>query len=141
MLYQETREETKAYKEHYVSGLDALITARQEQLARERAEYCKNIFAAPEEYRDDFRKMLGWPLRETGKAGLPQVKTTKLAKEDNFTIYRMQFEILDGLEMSGLYFEMDGEKKRPLVIVQHGGQGTPEATRAKPIITTTCWSG
>lgn len=28
--------------------------------------------------------------------------------------------------MTGLFFKVDGEEKKPLVIAQHGGQGTPE---------------
>lgn len=38
----------------------------------------------------------------------------------------MQFEIMDGLKMTGLFFRVEGDEKRPLVIVQHGGGGTPE---------------
>jgi dienelactone hydrolase len=41
----------------------------------------------------------------------------------------MQFEILDGLMMSGIFFRAKNEspdEKKPLVIVQHGGLGTPE---------------
>jgi dienelactone hydrolase len=70
--------------------------------------------------------MLGWPLVDHLYDGLPAVKSVKLSDEDGFSIYRMHFEILDGVEMSGLYFEMHTEEKKPLVLVQHGGLGTPE---------------
>jgi dienelactone hydrolase len=49
-----------------------------------------------------------------------------LSKEDGYSIYRMSFEIMEGLTMTGLFFQLDTREKRPLVIVQHGGQGTPE---------------
>lgn len=38
-------------------------------------------------------------------------KSTELAREKGYTIYRMSFQILDGLEMTGLYFKMDGDEK------------------------------
>jgi hypothetical protein len=72
---------------------------------------------------------LGGPLVDHNDDRLPTVKAEKNAKEDGYTIYRMSFQILDGLEMTGLYFEMDGEKK-PLVMVAHGGLGTPELISA-----------
>ena len=94
-----------------------------------RKEYANDIMLNPEKYREDFKKTLGWPLVDHYDTLPPTVKTEKIAKEDGYTIYRLSFEILDGLEMSGLYFEMDDEKK-PLVLVQHGGLGTPELISA-----------
>ena len=38
----------------------------------------------------------------------------------------MRFEVLDGLVLSGILFKLKTKEKRPLVIIQHGGQGTPE---------------
>jgi dienelactone hydrolase len=69
---------------------------------------------------------LGWPLVGHRDEGLPSVRATKLADEAEYSIYRMSFEILEGLELTGLYFEKHGEEARPLVLVQHGGAGTPE---------------
>ena len=85
-----------------------------------------HIFEDPETYRNDLRKMLGWPLVEHKTTGLPSATSELLAKEDGYNIYRMQFEILDGLKMGGLFFKWNGEEQKPLVIVQHGGAGTPE---------------
>lgn len=126
MRYQENEKDTLNFREKYFNDIRALILDRQKNLAEQRKEYCKNIFTDTEKYRDDFKKILGWPLTEPRDGKIPPVKKTMLSKEDNFTIYRMQFEIIGGLEMTGLYFEMDGEDKKPLVIVQHGGLGTPE---------------
>lgn len=126
MNYRETEEQSKSYKQLYADGMERLIQLRQEEAAAKRAGYVKNIFRTPEVYRSDFKKMLGWPLVDHCTEGLPQVKKTKLAEENGCSIYRMQFEILDGLVLTGLYFEQNGEGKRPLVLVQHGGLGTPE---------------
>lgn len=126
MNYREELECTKACKQGYLDGLNQLISSRQELLAQQRKEYCKNIFLEQDAYRADFRKMLGWPLVDCGAEGLPAVRAEKLSDEEGYSIYRMHFEILDGLEMSGLFFEMNGVEKKPLVLVQHGGLGTPE---------------
>ena len=70
--------------------------------------------------------MLGWPLVGYSASGLPTVRSTLLSNERDCRVYRISFEIMDGLTMSGLYFEMHGDEKRPLILVQHGGKGTPE---------------
>jgi hypothetical protein len=38
----------------------------------------------------------------------------------------MSFQILEGLTLTGILLKKHGDKKRPLVICQHGGDGTPE---------------
>jgi hypothetical protein len=127
MQYREQKQDTKEFKQTYIDGINRLIRARQQDAEQKRSAYVKDIFTDPDAYRADFRKMLGWPLVEHNETALPAVKKTKLADEQGYCIYRMQFEILEGLELTGLYFEMNGEGKRPLVLVQHGGLGTPEA--------------
>ena len=124
MNYQEERADAGASKKAYVEGIDKLIKNMQISAEKRRGEYVKDIFTDPEKYRADFRRMLGWPLVDCTPEGLPEVKMEKLSKEDGYTLYRAQIEILDGLCMSGLFFKADG--KKPLVVVQHGGQGTPE---------------
>ncbi len=126
MKYTENKDASKQYKENYLKGIEAVIESRQKIAEAKRYEYIRNIFKTPEKFRGDFRKMLGWPLVHFCGDKLPKVKSELLSSEDGYKIYRMQFEILDGLFMTGLFFMQDGEEKRPLVIVQHGGQGTPE---------------
>ena len=124
--HREEIQATAKFKTAYLNGIEALILDRQRKLAQERAEYCKDIFTTPETYRNDFKKMLGWPLIGYADTGLPKVTSTKLAEEETFSIYRMQFEILAGVELTGLYFEQKCAEKKPLVLVQHGKCGTPE---------------
>ena len=127
--HREDASVTRKYKQNYIEGIDKLIVSRQRDLAELRKDYIKEILLTPEKYREDFKKMLGWPLVNHYDDRLPLVRAEKVAREDGYTIYRMSFQILDDLEMSGLYFEMDEEKK-PLVLVQHGGLGTPELISA-----------
>lgn len=70
--------------------------------------------------------MLGWPLVNHNTDELPETEFENLSEEDDYTIFRVQFKILDDLKMTGLFFKLKEVKKSPLVIVQHGGEGTPE---------------
>lgn len=125
MNYREEIKQSEQFKRNYLDSLDTLIQFREQQAETDRAEYVKQIFENPKKYRGDFRKMLGWPLTDHTIKGLPSITAEKLSQEDGYTIYRMQFTILEGFTMTGLFFQLDGGKK-PLVIVQHGGDGTPE---------------
>ena len=126
MIYREEMAKSKEYKKNYLDGLNAVIESRQKDALSHRREYIKNIFSNQEKYRDDFKAMLGWPLNESRPNSLPDVISEKLSDEDGYSIYRMQFEILDGLKMTGLFFKSDSNEPQPLVIAQHGGLGTPE---------------
>ena len=126
MKYTETIDITKEYKQDYADGFERIIKERQKASEAIRDEYNKDIFSAPEKHREALKQMLGWPLVDFHTNKLTDVKTELLSVEDGYEIYRMQFEILEGLNMTGLFFKQSGEDKKPLVIVQHGGQGTPE---------------
>lgn len=126
MNYREEKELSAKYKQNYLDGINKLISARQADAAKARKNYVKDIFTSAEKYRNDFKEMLGWPLVGHTSEKCPVVRSTKLADEDRFEIFRMEFEILDGLWMSGLFFKMKSDEKKPLVLVSHGGLGTPE---------------
>jgi len=126
VVFREEKEASKKYKQNYLDGINGLISSRQKAAAEIRRNYVKNIFTDSEKYRTEFKEMLGWPLVDHKPCDLPAVKSTKLAEEENFEIFRMEVEILEGLWMTGLFFKMKGEDKKPLVLVSHGGLGTPE---------------
>lgn len=126
MQYREEMQVTAPYKKQYVDGFERILEQRQQEATAIRENYAQHIFESPESYRKDFREMLGWPLVGHTASGSPAVVSEKLADEETYTLYRMHFDILDGLTMSGLFFRLKGDEKKPLVIVQHGGLGTPE---------------
>lgn len=126
MNYREPLETAKPYKEEYLAGLTRLITEKQAQAADIRREYARDIFTDPERYRKDLRTLLGWPLTEPSPADLPPVTAEKLSEEDGYTVYRLQVEVLPEVKMAGLFFRMDTDAAKPLVLVQHGKLGTPE---------------
>ena len=126
MQYREKTDGTKSYRQNYVDGIERIIEQRQRAAQAVRDEYAKRIFEEPSRCREDLKAMLGWPLVDHADDSIPKVITETLAEEETHSVYRMQFEVLDGLWMSGLFFKVRGDGKKPLVIVQHGGAGTPE---------------
>ena len=126
MIYREDKKHTEQNKSAYRDGISAIIKQRQKDAKAVRADYFKDIFANQEKYRQDLREMLGWPLVGYDEDRETAVSFEKLSEEEYFTLYRTEFEILEGVKLSGLFFKMKGEGKKPLVIVQHGKSGTPE---------------
>ncbi len=126
MQYREEIKDANIYKEAYKDGFYRVLEERRKTAECKREAYIQDIFQNQEQYREDFKKMLGWPLVDYQADGIPDVTMTKLSEEDGYEIYRAQFEILNGLTMTGLFFRANGKEKKPLVILQHGGQGTPE---------------
>ena len=125
-MYIEQNDTSKSYKKQYVDGFLKVIENRQLDAQNIREQYAKDIFKNPQKYRQDLKKMLGWPLVDFDGTKMPLPNSTKLSDEDGYSIHRMEFEVLPGLIMTGLLFKLDCDSKNPLVIVQHGGLGTPE---------------
>lgn len=123
--YREDAEVSRMYKEAYLQGIRNLITCKEQAAVSRRDRYCRDIFCKQETFREDFKAMLGWPLTEKKDMSVPGAKIEKLDGDKACSIYRISIEVLDGLSMTGLLFRKD-ENKRPLVIAQHGGLGTPE---------------
>jgi dienelactone hydrolase len=126
MNYREERDASKQFKQNYVDGLETLVQKRQIILKEQRKEKCKDIFIRQGDYREDFKQMLGWPLTEKTTGDVCVSFEQKLSDEDGYSVYRMSFTMLDGLCVTGLLFRQNGNDKKPMVIVQHGGLGTPE---------------
>lgn len=126
MNYFEDKETSKRYKENYVDGLKQIISKRKKDIEEKRNAQINNFMDNREYYRKELKNYLGWPLNEEQDKIAPKATFEKLSEEDGYCIYRVQFEILDGLMLSGLFFKVVSDEKRPLVIVQHGREGTPE---------------
>ena len=126
MQYREELLDAKCHKENYLAGLQAVLRQREQAYNAVRAQRAERIFRDPESARREYLEMLGWPLTEPRPALPPEPTCETLSEEDGYTIYRMHFPVLEGLTMSGLFFRQHGDEKRPLVITQHGGAGTPE---------------
>lgn len=126
MHYRETYSNSEPYKKQYLKGVEVLIKKLEEEAGKERESYIKGIMEDKEKYRKDFRNMLGWPLTETTQKELPEVFCEKLSEEGQYCVYRMQFEVLENLTVTGLLIKYCDDERRPFVIAQHGALGTPE---------------
>lgn len=123
--YREPLETSKKHKEAYLHGLENIIQQRERTVDVVRHQKCKDILSNQAAYRQSLKEFLGWPLTENHPKEIPAAKVEKLSEDKICTIYRICIEVLDGYAITGLLFQKD-EKRRPLVIVQHGGEGTPE---------------
>ncbi|MBQ8526654.1 MAG: dienelactone hydrolase family protein [Clostridia bacterium] len=126
MKYTESLETSAQYKQSYADGIDSLIQRLEMQSREKRTEYIADILQNKDRYRQDFVKMLGWPLTERGGEDIPRAVSQRLSQEEGYDIYRLQIEVTDGLMLTGLLFKYTDGVNRPLVVVQHGGSGTPE---------------
>ena len=79
MNYSEEFKDSNSTKSNYVNGFERLISSKQEQALLNRDEFCKKIFDNPELYREELKKLLGWPLVDYSEVGLAKVKKTKLS--------------------------------------------------------------
>ena len=115
----------------YLSSIEKLIKKLRDDSVSKREAYMspESYREKPEKYRRDFYEMLGYPLTEySADLPTPRVKKEFVASDDRGDIYRMQIETLDDFWFYGMYFVPKGkqEEKTGLVIVQHGGGGSPE---------------
>lgn len=124
-LHQERGDIGNAYRSEYHKGLDALL----QKLQKEAGEQCKEthdlLCSHPEQFREQIRQNLGWPLTQPRRIS-SEVKKQFVASDDQAGIYRMQLEIQPGLWMYGILFLQHADQPLPLIVSQHGGFGTPE---------------
>ena len=114
----------KARADYHASIIDVIAKRRVEADKARRLTHEK-IKKNPEKYREEFKKMLGWPLTDYDKE-IPTAEWTLLGVKEDKEIYRVILSLPIGISFYGIYFKHIGREKRPLVILQHGGMGTPE---------------
>ena len=64
MKLKESAKVTEPFKARYRDNILEIVRKREIECAKARREYRKDIFKNPEKYREEFIKMLGWPLGE-----------------------------------------------------------------------------
>lgn len=125
--YIEGRQDTKSFREAYVSGIKALIRDGYRVQEEKRTAYISGIAQNPEKYRAEFRNMLGFPLNcPRCMAHKPSLTKILLYEDAEKAIYRATVTVLDTVPFTGLLFLHKDEKDHPFIISQHGGSGTPE---------------
>lgn len=114
------------YRKEYIDSLESALEKLRDNAEARRAAYFRRYFPKRSEViRVKLREKLGWPLLQ------PERSVTCLTKEligtrEGVSIYRMQFALLYGIRFYGMLFVREDGARRPLVIAQHGGLGTPE---------------
>lgn len=126
--YSEELEKDARYRQEYEESLVSFLEDERKAAAKRRLLYAhtNNYKAHQELYRQDFIKMLGFPLDRERE--IPTLKEQALvAKDENVNIYRMQFCFWGKIQVYAMYFEQqDMNAGTPFVVGLHGGDGTPE---------------
>lgn len=125
MNYKEEIKAANGYREQYLNSMNDVISKLHQEAEEKRADYFETIREHPEEARKDFIKMLGWPLTEYSYTKVDS-EEFPLVKEEDVRVTRVVLHLPIGLKFYGLHFEHDTDEKLPLVIAQHGGDGTAE---------------
>ena len=125
MHYQEREKYGNGYRKTYQEGMMQLLETLQHNSAKVRSSYIQEIHENPDAFRDRVRRTLGWPLTTPVRENC-NVRRSLVATDEGVSIYRIQIEIQPDVWMYGILFLQEGDQKRPLVIAQHGGLGTPE---------------
>lgn len=127
MHFREDPHHTESDKARFLTEINALIASREDELKSIRNAYCADIFDKQETHRKAYLDMLGWPLNASIPRPIPTAEIIEeLGDEGDYTLLRMRIEVLSGLWLTGLYLRLNTDERRPLVIAQHGGAGTPE---------------
>lgn len=127
MRFREDPHKNEALKARHLSEVEALISRREDELAAARKARGADILQNTEAHRKAFLDMLGWPLNADLPRPTPKAEIIEeLGDEGEYTVFRMRIEVLEGLWQTGLYYRLNSDERRPLVISQHGGAGTPE---------------
>ncbi|MBQ9736711.1 MAG: hypothetical protein IJV96_08010 [Clostridia bacterium] len=126
MNYQEPLAQADAQKKEYLAGIEYVIRALEEDVAATRDVYVKNLFVAPQKYREELAEMIGWPLDASRPEMPPEVTEETLFEDEQVVCSRLRIRLFGEFYASGLFFRQRAEGKHPLVVVQHGGVGSPE---------------
>ena len=114
------------YRKEYIDSVELTLEKLREAAQERRNALFREHFPSNAEYiRSLFREKLGWPLIESDRR-IISVRKEYAGTRSGCNIYRLQYELIEGLRFYGILFVHEDGLKRPLVIAQHGGLGTPE---------------
>lgn len=126
MKYQEPYKAGNKYRQEYLDSVLRMIDKRKAEAQKNRDEFDKKLVKDPEGFRQKYKEMLGWPLCDMAKNGVPNVREELVTSEDGIDVIKMQIEVMPDFWYYGILFKRKDGKKRPFIISQHGGVGSPE---------------
>ena len=117
-----------------LAELERYIATQRKVSDQRRAAFFNPRLDSLDHYRHDtdrlrasFLEMLGTPLSpEPATLSSLKTKVERVGCDEFCIIDRLHVQTLPGLNTYGMLFRPHGVKRPPLVIAQHGGQGTPE---------------
>ena len=125
MLY-EPLEIGNPYRKEYIDSLEHTLDKLREAAQERRNELFRKHFPGNAEYiRSLLREKLGWPLTQSERK-INSVRKEYSGTRTGCSIYRLQYELTEGIQFYGILFVHEDGLRRPLIIAQHGGLGTPE---------------
>ncbi len=114
------------YRKDYIDSAELALEKLREAAQERRDELFRENFPANAEYiRKLLREKLGWPLTQSDRK-IISVRKEYAGMRSGCSIYRLQYELAERIRFYGILFVHEDGSKRPLVIAQHGGLGTPE---------------
>lgn len=130
VIREEDPKVSAPFREAYVRGVQNVVTSRMREADALRREYCtpEKLADNPQTYRSALVELLGWPLTESSRKVHQVVFGPQVPYGKGATMQRVQVEVLEGFPFYGILFLPVTAGPSPLVIVQHGGWGTPEQT-------------
>ena len=125
MSYKEPVGTGNSYRLNYLNSIEQLTAAKLAEKQKESLQNAQSFLTGGEDRRRQLTAMLGWPLTEYSYS-VPNVKKDFVAQDGLVTIYRLTVEVFPEFFYYGILFVREDGKKRPLILSQHGGDGTPE---------------
>lgn len=114
----------------YADSIDnAVVLLRQAANARREALITPmHMTASREAFREKFIQLLGIDIcRDVFGTGVPDVELTAIGEDIAASVSRVKIKLTDGVIFTGLLFiPRCHDEKMPLVIMSHGGGGSPE---------------
>ena len=126
MKYSENILATKEYKKAYLDSIETLIQLRELEAEKKRDAYINGVIENSDQYREELRALLGWPLNAELAVETPEARLTKISEEDGFTIYRIEINVFQSVSVCGLLFKKKESSQKPMVFAIHGKWGSPE---------------
>lgn len=126
-LWSEVPTAADDYRQRYVDGLAAFVARKNSACKGERTAFMspEALKADPEYFRQKYRQMLGLELFDGPTAKPAQL--VYVSSDDVCDIYRLTVYITEEIPFYAmLLLPHNVPRPMPLVIAQHGGNGTPE---------------
>lgn len=125
-IWEERPDAADDYRQRYADGIEEYITRMNEESKTIRREYMppESFVRDAEKYRAEYVKMLG--LDRLDRSEVRPVEKVFVGSDDVCDIYRLTVYITKEIPFYAMLLMPHGAERMPLVVVQHGGKGTPE---------------